>query len=92
MITFVHGITTSGELNDGSSYELIAILNSAETNLDRIERDPSVENPFAMPAQLRYFISQIQDIIDLGVLSPTNGQILIDGANDIRNSLSNQGR
>ena len=29
MITFVHGITTSGELNDGSSYELIAILNSA---------------------------------------------------------------
>ena len=51
-----------------------------------------MENPFAMPAQLRYFISQIQDIIDLGVLSPTNGQILIDGANDIRNSLSNQGR
>ena len=64
MINFVQGLTTSGELNDGSSYELIAILNSAETNLDRIEREQSVGNPFAEPAELRYFISQVQDKMD----------------------------
>jgi hypothetical protein len=64
MINFVQGITTSGELNDGSSYELITILNAAETNLDRIERDPSVENPFAIPIDLRYFVSQVKDKID----------------------------
>ena len=39
MITFVQGLTTSGELDEGSSYELIAVLNSAETNLDRIESE-----------------------------------------------------
>ena len=51
-----------------------------------------MENPFAVPIDIRYFVSQVKDKIDRGVLSPTNGQILIDGANDIRNSLSNQGR
>jgi len=56
MITFIQGLTTSGELDEGSSYELIAILNATETNLDRIESDPSVGNPFAEPAELRYFI------------------------------------
>ena len=44
MIAFIQGITTSGELDEGSSYELIAILNAAETNLDRMERILSVEN------------------------------------------------
>jgi hypothetical protein len=92
MITFVQGLTTSGELDEGSSYELIAILNAAQTNLDRIESDPSVGNPFAEPAELRYFISQVQEKIDRGVLSPTNGQLLIDSANEIINSLSNQVR
>ena len=79
-------------MNDGSFYELIAILNAAKTNLDRIERDPSVENPFAEPTELRYFITQVKDKIDRGVLSPTNGQILIDAANDIINTLGNQVR
>ena len=60
--------------------------------MDRIERDPSVENPFVEPTELRYFISQVKDKIDPGVLSPTNGQILIDSANDIMNSLSNNVR
>jgi hypothetical protein len=92
MITFVQGLTTSGELDEGSSYELIAILNAAETNLDRIERNPSVENPFAEPAELIYFINKVKDKMDRGVLSPTNGQTLIDSANDIINSLNNQVR
>ena len=89
LITFIQSINTSGELDEESSYELIAILNAAETNLDRIESDPSAENPFAEPAELRYFISQVQDKIDRGILSQTNGQTLINSANDVINSLSN---
>ena len=92
MISFVHGITTSGELDEGSSYELIAILNAAETNLDRIERNPSEENPYAEPAELRYFITDVKDKIDRGILSQINGQALIYSANDVINSLSNQVR
>jgi hypothetical protein len=92
MIAFIQSITTSGELDEGSSDELIAVLNAAETNLARIESDPSEENPYAEPAELRYFISQVKDKIDRGVLSPTNGQTLIDAANDVINSLNNQGR
>jgi hypothetical protein len=43
MIDFVQDITTYGELNDGSSHELITIPNAAETNLDSIDRNSSVE-------------------------------------------------
>ena len=68
----------------------LILAHAAETNLNRIERDPSAENPFAEPAELRYFVSQVKDKIDRGVLSPTNGQTLIDAANDIINSLRNQ--
>jgi hypothetical protein len=92
MITFIQGITTSGELDEGSSYELIAILNAAETNLNRIESDHSEENPYAEPIELRYFINQVNDKMDRGVLSPTNGQTLIDAANDILNYLNNNVR
>jgi hypothetical protein len=88
MVTFVQGLATSGELDEGSSIELTAILNAAETNLDRIESNPSEENPYAEPAELRYFINQVRDKIDRGVLSPTNGQTPIDAANDIINYLS----
>jgi hypothetical protein len=86
MINFVQGITTSGDLDEESSYELISILNAAETNLDRIESNPSEENPYAEPAELGYFITDVKDKIDRGVISPTNGQALIDSANDIINS------
>ena len=92
MIAFIQGITTSGDLDVGSFYELLAVLNAAETNLARIESDPSEENPYAEPAELRYFVSQVKDKTDWGVLSPTNGQTLIDSANEIINSLSNQVR
>jgi len=92
MITFVQGITTSGELDEGSSYELIAILNAAKTNLNRIENDPSMGNQFAVPAQLNTFIDQVKDNIDRGVLPSKKGQILIDSANDIINALGNQVR
>ena len=50
--------------NEGSPYELIAILKAAETNLDKIETDQSVENSFVKYAQVRDFISQVTDKID----------------------------
>ncbi len=92
MITFVQGITTSGDLDEGSSYELISILNAAETNLARIESNHSEENPYAEPAKLIYFITDVKDKIGRGLISPTNGQALIDSANYVINSLSNQVR
>ena len=42
----------------------LILAHAAETNLDRIERDPSVGNPFAVHAQLGYCISQVEDKID----------------------------
>jgi hypothetical protein len=39
-----------------------------------------------------YFISQVKDKMGQGVLSQTNGQTLIDSANDVINSLNNQVR
>ena len=84
MIAFIQGITTSGELDEGSSIELTAILQAAEKNIDK--------NPFAEPGELKSFIIDVKDKIDRGVLSPTNGQALIDSANDVINSLNNQVR
>ncbi len=49
-------------------------------SLDRIERDLRVGNPFAVHVQLRYFISPVKDHINSGIISPTNGPILIDAA------------
>ena len=51
-----------------------------------------MENPYAEPAELHYFITDVKDKMDRGVISPTNGQTLIDAANDVINSLNNQGR
>ena len=56
MITFIQGITTSGELGEGSSYELIAILKAAETNLDRIEK-------------IQVWKIHLQNLLNLGILS-----------------------
>jgi len=92
MIAFIQGITTSDDLDEGSSDELIAVLNAAETNLARIENDPSEDNPYAEPAELRYFITDVKDKMDQGVLSQTNGQTLIDSANDLINDLNSQTR
>jgi hypothetical protein len=63
-----------------------------ELNLARIKSDPTVENPYAEPAELHYFITDVKDKMDRGVISPTNGQTLIDAANDVINSLSNRVR
>jgi len=39
--------------------------------------------PLAVTTELRYFISQVKDDIDVGVLSSTSGKTLIDTANEV---------
>jgi len=92
MITFVQGLATSGELTDGSSYELIAILKAAGKSLDRREINPNLGNTLAATAELKYFITDVNDQIDSGQISQTNGQKLIDSTNAVINALSNQVR
>jgi C1A family cysteine protease len=91
MITFVQGITTSGDLDEGSYYELTSILKAAEKSLDRIESDP-MGNKLAVTVELNAFIDQVNEYINSGILPSTKGHILIDSANDIINVLSNQVR
>ncbi len=90
MITFVQGLATSGELTDGSSYELIAILKAAGKSLDRREIDPNLGNTLAATAELKCFIIDVKDQIDSGQISQTKGQKLIDSTNAVINALSNQ--
>ena len=47
MITFVQGLVTLGELDVGSSDELIAILRDAGKSLDIREIDPNLGNTLA---------------------------------------------
>ena len=41
MITFVQGITTPSELDEGSSYELTAMLQASEKSIDEMESEPT---------------------------------------------------
>ena len=92
MITFVQGLATSGELTDESSYELVAIFKAAGKSLDRREIDPNLRNTLTATTQLNYFITDVKDQNDNGIISQTNGQALIDSTNAVINTLSNQVR
>jgi hypothetical protein len=53
---------------------------------------PNLGNTSAATGQFEYFISQVKDDIDIGVLSSTSGQELMDSVSGIIYSLSNQVR
>ncbi len=91
MITFVQDITTPSELDEGSSDELIAMLQASEKSIDEMERDPTGDM-LALIAELSTFTDKVNECINSGQLSSTKGHILIDSANDIINSLNNPGR
>ena len=91
MITFVQGITTPNELDEGASYELTAMLQASEKSLDEIERDP-MGNMLALIAELNTFTDMVKDCINSSQLSTTKGHILINAANEIINSVRNQVR
>ena len=83
MTTFLQGSVTSGELNSGLGDVLIAAINAAKVSLNN-------GNTLATIIELKAFIAQVKIYINFGILSPTNGQTLIDEANAIINYLSNQ--
>jgi hypothetical protein len=83
MINYVQGLVTSGELNGQYGADLIPDLEVANAYLNSGDPNSAI-------FELKHFISQTKLDINDGVLSSTNGQTLIDAANDIINSLSNQ--
>ena len=89
MITFVQSLTTPNELDEGSSDELIAMLQASEKSIDEMGRD-STGDLMALIAELNTFTDKVNECINSGQLSSTKGHILIDSANDIINSVRNQ--
>ena len=64
------------EINKG---ETNAILGKLEKSIDKFDSD----NVNAAVGLLNAFINQINAFINSGAISPENGQILIDGAQNI---------
>jgi len=79
MIISVQNLITSDKLSSEVSLPLIAELNAAESGLNSGHAGEAT-------VQLRIFIIEVDIYIDSGILSPTNGQLLIDSANYILNA------
>jgi len=79
MITYIQTLVTSGTLSSGVSRPLIAELNAAESSLNSSQTNKAT-------TQLNIFITEVDIYINSGILSQTNGQLLIDTANDIINA------
>jgi uncharacterized repeat protein (TIGR01451 family) len=76
MIYFIQDLVTSDELNSQSGIKLISELQDANEYLSRGYTDLAIVN-------LKNFIHQTKIDISYGVLSPKNGTILIDRANEV---------
>jgi YVTN family beta-propeller protein len=83
MVTFEQSLVTSGELNCGPGDVLTSALNTAKISLNS-------GNTLATIIELKAFIAQVKICINFGIMSPTNGQTLIDEANAIINHLNSQ--
>ena len=89
MIIFVQDLTTPSELGEGSSDELIAILQASEKSIDEMERDPTGD-VMALITEFNTFTDKVNECINNGQVSSIKGHILIDAANDTINSVRNQ--
>jgi len=76
MISFIQDLVTSDELNSQSGIKLISELQDTNKYLSHGYTDLAIVN-------LKKFIHQTKIDISYGVLSPKNGTILIDRANDV---------
>ena len=83
MTTFIQGSVTSGELSSGLGDVLIATISAAKVSLNN-------GNTLATIVELKAFVAQVKIYVNFGILPPTDGQILIDKANDVIDYLSNQ--
>ena len=76
----IEGLVSSGVLNQGQGNALLQKLEVAQRQLDRGNVNAAVN-------QLVAFINQVSALINAGVLTPEEGQPLIDTANAIINQL-----
>lgn len=79
-ITFVERLIALGEINSGPGNALIGSLNASKGDLNS-------GNTLASTIELRTFIAKVKAYINIGILSPSNGQALIKDANDIINAI-----
>jgi len=78
MDTTIQNLVTSGDLSSGTSRPLISKLNTAESGIDSGNK---------ATVHLNIFIDEVEAYIDSSIISETNGQLLINSANDIINAL-----
>jgi beta propeller repeat protein len=81
-IYFVQGLVTLNHLNSGTGDILIATLNTAKTSLNS-------GDTIATIIELKAFISKVQVYINLGIISPSDGETLIREANIVINLIKN---
>ena len=81
LIDEVEALVTTGVLNPGQGNALIAKLEAAIRKLNQGNVNAAIN-------QLQAFINQVNAFINGGILSPEEGQPLIDAANNIINQLS----
>ena len=76
IIASIQKLITSGNLSSGVSRPLISQLNAAKSNLNSGQTSKAT-------TQLNIFITEVDTYINSGILSQTNGQLLIDATNAI---------
>jgi len=76
LIEDVEALVAAGSLNAGQGNALIVKLETAIKNLDKGKADTALNN-------LNAFVNQVMAFVKGGVLSPEEGQALIDVANAI---------
>ena len=76
MTTSIQNLITSGKLSNGTGRPLISELTAAENSLNSGQTSKAT-------TQLNIFIIEVDIYIDSGILSQTNGQLLINSANAI---------
>ena len=76
IITFIQNLVTSGKLSSGAGRPLISELIAAKNSLNSDQTSKAT-------TQLNIFIIEVNIYIDSGILSQTNGQLLINSENAI---------
>jgi len=81
LIAEVEALRDAGILNSGKATGLITKLESVLDKLEKGNLTPALN-------QLNAFINQVNGFIDEGILTPEEGQALIDAANDLISQIS----
>jgi len=80
LVEAIEALTDDGTLNQGRGNALLSRLNDAIKKIDQGKDAIAV-------SLLQAFSDQVNDLVDDGILTPADGQPLIDGANAIINAL-----